>query len=142
MGWTAAGQGRQEDGGRILRGVEQPAAGSSAGGTVHQAPTTGRQRTAAVHASRLGLAALGCGHPPSSGVKTRWLRGEMIVTSYLDVSMSRARRAPPHPVPRITSLCLHGASVRVPCGGSVAALAALGRRAGGEWRQEQQRRWR
>ena len=43
---------------------------------------------------------------PSKGVNTMWLRGEMIVTSYFDVSISRARRAPPHPVPSITSRCL------------------------------------
>lgn len=35
-----------------------------------------------------------------------WFRGEMMVMSYLEVSMSRATRAPPHPVPRITSRCL------------------------------------
>lgn len=88
-------------------------------------------------------------YPPSRGVNTMWLRGEMIVRSYLqrqgrractsacagsgsvrqraaattlapappqhgssraahlEVSMSRARRAPPHPVPRITRRCLH-----------------------------------
>ena len=37
-----------------------------------------------------------------SGVKTKWFRGEMTVMSYLSVSMSLIRRAPPHPTPRMT----------------------------------------
>lgn len=47
---------------------------------------------------------------------TMWLRPLMMVMSYLDVSMSRASRAPPHPVPRITRRCLQEQEMPVGAG--------------------------
>lgn len=73
-------------------------------------------------------------HAPSSGVNTRWLRGLMTVRSHLLVSMSRARRAPPQPVPSTTSRGLRGrwgqsaaagGSVGVAIGGGEPAVERL-----------------
>ena len=55
---------------------------------------------------------------PNRGVNTMWLRGETTVMSNFVGSMSRASRAPPQPVPRITSRCLQGGGAGgAGCGG-------------------------